>query len=247
MTDTEDIARRSVKASESLALELVEHIVTANLPEGSLLPHEKEMAEQFGVGRSTVREALRLLETRGVVRIRPGPGGGPVIRRPRAVDYSRALELALQFEHGTLRDVIGAREDIGPLTARLAAQRVNDEQIARFEQALLVLEESLDDNDTFSEAARHLEALIGEASGSLVVRLVVDSIAAILWDTIAPLDYPRERRDSVARALHGIVRAIESGDVGAAENQMRRYIRSAAQYWSTLLPDLMSMPVRWRA
>src|SRR5262245_10166373 len=101
--------RRAPKTSVLLAVDLVNHIVAEDYPEGTILAHEKEMADQLGVGRATVREALRLLESRGVVRIRSGPNGGPVVRRPRPADYAGALELALQFEHATVADVVRAR------------------------------------------------------------------------------------------------------------------------------------------
>src|SRR3954463_16835351 len=74
--------RRSPKACEVIARDLANYIVDNNLPEGAKLPVEKDMLETLGVGRTTLREALRLLETRGVLVIRAGPKGGPVVRHP---------------------------------------------------------------------------------------------------------------------------------------------------------------------
>src|SRR4051794_35691803 len=82
---------RSPKTSERVARELVDHIVDNDLQEGTMLPNEKQLVEIFEVGRTTVREALRLLETRGAITIRPGPRGGPVVRRPRPDDLREGL------------------------------------------------------------------------------------------------------------------------------------------------------------
>src|SRR5207248_1815276 len=82
----------------------------------------------LGVGRTTLREALRLLETRGVLTIRAGPKGGPVVRRPSAEDFGDALALILQFEGASLSDVIEARNALEPMLARLAAPRIDADQ-----------------------------------------------------------------------------------------------------------------------
>ena len=81
---------RSPKTSERVARDLVTHIIDNNLAEGTKLPNEKQLAEVFQVGRTTLREALRLLETHGVIIIRPGPGGGPVVRRPQRTTCGKA-------------------------------------------------------------------------------------------------------------------------------------------------------------
>src|ERR1700733_13663454 len=75
---------RIPKTSERIAHALASCIVDQGFSEGALLPTEREMVATFRVGRTTLREALRLLETRGVLTIRPGPQGGPVVRRPKA-------------------------------------------------------------------------------------------------------------------------------------------------------------------
>src|SRR5437762_10728735 len=112
---------RSPKTSEVIARNLATRIAEGGLAPGSRLPVEREMVETLGVGRTTLREALRLLETRGVLTIRPGPRGGPAVRRPRPADLGAALTLILQFEQASLADIMEAREALRPMVARLAA------------------------------------------------------------------------------------------------------------------------------
>src|ERR1700712_5464882 len=123
--------RRTLKRSEVIAHDLARYIVEANLPAGSMLPHEKEMIEQLGVGRTTLRGALRILETRGVLTIRSGPGGGPVVRHPEPSDLTEALTLILQFQRATLMEVMVAREWLPPATARVGGAKTTHAQGGR--------------------------------------------------------------------------------------------------------------------
>ena len=76
---------RTVKASERVAQEIVRDIVRRGLETGDRLPLEAAMVEEYGVSRTSLREALRLLEVQGLISLKPGPGGGPGRRDRRAV------------------------------------------------------------------------------------------------------------------------------------------------------------------
>src|SRR4051794_14508658 len=82
---------RTRKASEDVARRLVAFIVDNRLSDGARLPTEAELQRHFGVGRTTLREALRLLETQGALTIKAGPRGGPVVRLPRPEDLRGSL------------------------------------------------------------------------------------------------------------------------------------------------------------
>src|ERR1700722_19133957 len=122
--------KRTLKTSELIARDLASYIVDQELPEGTALPPERGMVASFGVGRNTLREALRILESRGVITIRSGPGGGPVVRRPRPSDLGEALTLILQFESATFREVMDARAWLEPIVTRSAARSIGKPAIA---------------------------------------------------------------------------------------------------------------------
>src|SRR5437660_9252231 len=75
---------RPPKAAMLVAQRIVRHIVRGNLQAGDLLPPERVMLETYQTGRGTLREALRLLEFQGVIALKPGPRGGPVVLNPDA-------------------------------------------------------------------------------------------------------------------------------------------------------------------
>ena len=91
---------------------------------GDRLPNEVSMAQEFGVGRASVREAMRILETHGLVQIKPGPRGGPVVRDANGVDLGRTMSMFFSHRGVTYREVIEARLAFEPMQARLAAERL---------------------------------------------------------------------------------------------------------------------------
>jgi GntR family transcriptional repressor for pyruvate dehydrogenase complex len=242
---SESLRRRPTKTSVLIAVDLANHIVSSGLAEGTALPNEKDMADELGVGRASIREALRLLETRGLIRIRSGPGGGPTVRKPEPSDFSSTLEFALQAERATLAEVLRAREDLSPFAARLAASRITAKQVRELRQVLDLLRADPTNDEVFATQGRRFEALLAEAGGNVVVRLMVDSLVAIQWDTIPHIEYPTARRRSVVRSLEQVFDAVAAGDGAAAEAAMQAFVRSGARYWRKFYPDLLSRPIRW--
>src|SRR3954454_22738188 len=93
------------KLSTLLADSITETILKNGMQPGDRLPPEREMREQFGVGRGTLREALRVLEAEGLITVRSGPHGGPVVSKPDALRLARLLILLLVSWGATLRSV----------------------------------------------------------------------------------------------------------------------------------------------
>ena len=83
------------------------------LAPGDKLPPEKVMFQNYQVGRGTLREALRFLELQGILSLKPGPGGGPVVERPDASNLATLLVLLLQFSDARYQTVVEARSGGG--------------------------------------------------------------------------------------------------------------------------------------
>lgn len=159
-TISEPFAR--AKYSEIIADDLRALIVDEGRP-GDYLPSEHVLLERYGVSRPTLREALRILEVEGLVKIRRGAQGGAVIREPSIEVMTRTFGVYLQ-QHGTpVTDVINARMVIEPVAARLAALN-RDRDLSEMEAVLVrekvvVAERSEAIADT--EAAFHPALLSG--------------------------------------------------------------------------------------
>ncbi|MFI5436261.1 FadR/GntR family transcriptional regulator [Rhodococcus baikonurensis] len=236
---------RSMKTSERVARELVNHIVDNDLAEGTKLPNEKQLVEVFEVGRTTLREALRLLETRGVITVRPGPGGGPIVRRPRGDDLREGLTLILQFGGGSLKDVLDARTALEPMMARLAADRITDEQLDELSASAERMREGSADHDVFLAENQYFHAKIAEFTGSAVLRVFNDTLKSIADGVVVGVAYTARRRLAVAAAHEKVVDALRTRDPEVAAEAMHAHVCEAGEFWNRKYPELISRPVRW--
>lgn len=111
------------KAYQDVVEQIQEAIMEGSLKSGSLLPAERELKEQFGISRGTLREALRVLEQKGLIEIRTGVAGGSVIREVNSENLSDNLGLLIRNRAVSLRDLAEFREGMEGNVAALATQR----------------------------------------------------------------------------------------------------------------------------
>lgn len=216
------LTRRSEKVAEAVAHEIVRDAV--GLPVGSKLPGEIAMMEKYNVSRASLREALRILEVQGLIVIRPGPGGGPVMLGPASDSLGRTETLFFHLLNATYGDLLEAMLALEPAAARLAARRPGKAHVDG-------LRRSLDDLDDTTEVARfrssasdfHTRLL--HASGNPVLALTVQSLREILLSRIAPIEFDTEReRRRISDAHMQTVEAIAKGDAERAERTMADHI-----------------------
>jgi GntR family transcriptional regulator, transcriptional repressor for pyruvate dehydrogenase complex len=210
-----------------------------------MLPVEKDMLESMGVGRTTLREALRLLETRGVLVIRAGPRGGPVVRHPVPEQLADALTLILQFEGASLSSIFEARNALEPMLADLAASRISDAELGDLDATIVRMTENAGDQDVFLEENRGFHSIIARASGSTVLRVLLEALKSLADGSTVGVEYTPRRRKAVADIHQSIADALRAHDGAAAAERMHRHLQEAADYWQRKYPDLYGRPVRW--
>src|SRR5436309_7058418 len=101
-----DAVLRRLKTSESVARDIARDIMEAGLTTGDALPPEAAMLEQYGVSRESLREGLRLLEVQGLISIRRGPGGGPVVGIVDPANIGRVWTLFFYVAGATYEDLL---------------------------------------------------------------------------------------------------------------------------------------------
>ncbi len=215
---------RVPRTSEFVAQRLRESILLGELPEGSLLPSEKDMVAQLGVSRATVREALRLLEAQGIVETRPGRGGGARICRPTPASLTRSLALLLQFDRTSLADLLEARRAIEPLCARLAAVRAGARDLAVLDDAIQDMRKHVDDSDLYLMAQARFHLQIAQASRNDVLRLFATSLRELVFEQIRQVPFTPEDRRAGIEASVTILEAISRHDPDAAYRRTERHL-----------------------
>src|ERR1700731_1956698 len=123
------------KASDVLARELRERILSGGLTEGTALPPERELVKQTQMSRATVREALRILEVQNLGRVRAGRAGGAFVQRPTTKSMANSVSMLIRGRRVKLADLMGTREALEPFCAELAARNRADEDLTELDRA----------------------------------------------------------------------------------------------------------------
>lgn len=217
-----------------------------NIP-GDRLPPERTMLEQFQIGRGTLREALRFLELQGVIALKPGPGGGPIVQRPDSSSLETTLTLLLQFEHAPYRSIAESRLGLEPMMTRLAATRMSDELRAELTQSVDDMRARIDDQSVFLETNKQFHSVIAEGSENPMLGCLIDALLNLLDGSAIGVDYPERRRRAVVKAHQEIHDAIIAGDPDAAEAAMKSHIQEYLAYLDRTHPEALEWPIVWGA
>ena len=228
-----------------LARDIVNYIVEERLAEGTRLPPERQMVAETGRARSTLREALRLLETRGVVDIRQGIAGGPVVRHPGAADLGEALTLVFLFEGASILDVIEARQEMEVLAVSRAIRTITAGQMDEMQATIAAQRDAPEIRDAFLAQSRRFHSIVNEASGSSVIRVLNEALQATLHMAIGAVEYSLDRRQRVIAAHQSILDALRAGDLEAACEAMKLHVQELGVYCSEVAGPLARQPMRW--
>jgi GntR family transcriptional regulator, transcriptional repressor for pyruvate dehydrogenase complex len=215
-----------------------------------MLPSEAVMVRTHEVGRGTLREALRILEVQGLIAIKPGPGGGPVVAGADSRDFGRMATLFFHWTRATFRDLMEARLVMEPVMARLAAQRADEDVRAALEGGLEEMRQALADGSgpAYLAASSGFHAAVAGLSGNGVLDLFSRALRDVYTARVASgvALFPEEEREAVAREHEAIAHAILAGDGARAEQLMRAHMEDYAAYVTERLPALGGEILDWR-
>jgi DNA-binding FadR family transcriptional regulator len=253
MADAPVGSKRSKKLSEIVAAKLMEEIRSRNWPVGESLGTEAELMTRYSVSRATVAEAVRQVERYGAAEMRRGSGGGLVIMNSARFALAKTLSTYLELSNISIVEQYEASRLIEMEAARLAAEQVNEEQIAQLRLAVRQLA-TIDDNIELHRAAMQLRIKIAEFCGSRPVLLFMRSLARVLTHYVRP-DLRTQFRDlafehGLTADLTGIVEAIVAGEPDLAASTVRRDIERReyrARELAVAQPLLASGPLRREA
>ena len=216
------------KASDVLANELRERILSGEFAEGTPLPPERELVVQTRMSRATVREALRILEAQGLLRIKPGRAGGAFVRHPGKESVASSVGMLIRGRRIRFADVLETREAIEPSCARLAARNRTDDDLLVLDEANQAiaassgLEEFLSVNVDWHVAvatATHNEILTG----------IMTALSRAIYTATNNEQFIDARiREVTAKAHRSITQAIRDQDPDAAVRRMSRHMHAYA-------------------
>jgi DNA-binding FadR family transcriptional regulator len=171
-------ARRPARMASHVVEEIAHRIVGGALREGAVLPTEPALCEEFGFSRSVIREGLKLLEERGLVRVEQGRGTTVQGRDSWNLLDPAVLRIALEYDDSTvlLDDLIAVRRLLEREMARAAATRLSEDELAVLADNLKRMADSTADYAQFRSLDLAFHALVMKASGSEIGRTIVRTI-----------------------------------------------------------------------
>lgn len=242
------IGERGDKIAEIIARQIVRTIATEKLGAGARLPSEAEMLRRFQVGRASLREALRILEVHGLIDIKPGPGGGPIVRPLGAQQFARTSTFHYHLRGATLRDLLEARCSMEPLMARLAATSGDPELIELLQAQTVAARQALDDDDmaAWRDCTSSFHELLAGASGNRVLDLFGRSLKDLYSERTSDRPSIDLLAPDVCVEHEEIVRAIVEGRADDAERLAAKHMETFTKITTEALSGLLDDVLDWR-
>lgn len=220
---------RRVKLVDEIIESLRQDIVTRRITDGARLPSEKELSDRFGVSQPTVREAIRALETLGLVEVLHGSGS--FVRSHGEFALASALQTILQLQNVSITDVIEIRQVLGRHSIALAVARASEEDLAglaahcaRFDHL-----DTLKEVDEVMALVIAFQRALSAAAHSPLLQSLEAFLLALLNEVQVKSLSGRGLRFWRARALDfqphrvAILEALQSGDPAAARDAIDQY------------------------
>jgi DNA-binding FadR family transcriptional regulator len=217
------------KASEVLAKELRERILRGDYPEGTALPPERELGTQTGMSRTTVREAVRILEGQGLVSVRSGRAGGTFVRRPGRDSIANSVNLLIRGGRIRIPALLETREAIEPACAQLAARYRTDADLARIEQAHEAMSADTGTIAEFLRANVDWHVAVALASHNQLLTGFITALSNTIYTSTDNRSFlTREVRRATVHSHTVITAAIRDQDPDAARRRMARHVHGYA-------------------
>jgi DNA-binding FadR family transcriptional regulator len=221
---------RPARLASVVVADLAREIISGNWPEGVVLPTEPALCEEFGFSRTVIREALKLLEERGLVRVEQGRGTSVQSREGWNLLDPVVLRLALEYDHdmSLLDNLMTVRRVLEREMAAAAAGRLTEDDLAGLRENVAGMEGSYDDYARFQQYDRGFHAIVMRASGNEVGLTIVRAIHTH-GGVRPPLSAAATRAElaGTVKAHRAIYDALADGDGELAAERISEHIDSA--------------------
>ncbi len=219
---------QSSRLYEQIVKQIEDSIEKGALKAGDQLPAERELALQFGVSRTAVREAVKALREKGLVEAYPGRGTFITSETSNSIRLTFDRMIKAGPRDGTLH-LVEVREILEPEIAALAATRATEESLEELREAVKIMDTAKSDPDSFIEADLDFHLALAEAAANPLILSLIDSIVGVL----------REQRLSIFKVEGGpergqyhhkrILEAILNRDPVGAREAMRAHLRQVRE------------------
>lgn len=230
---------RIPKTAEIVASRIRKSIISGELRTGDVLPREAELISTFEVSRSTVREAIRILEAEGLIDPGKTARGGAKVTSPTPDVVARSAGLALQSRNATIGDVYTARTLLEPPAARLAAEGRSGEAAEALRRHVRYEYEVDADPVKRAAAIADFHRILLEECGNVTMAIIGQALQRVVerhfvlaYRVQPPRRHTRHPSERLGYRSHErLIELIEAGDGPAAEAHWQRHMQNTAEFW----------------
>ena len=250
-----DALTRRLKTSETVARDVVRHIIDNGLERGDSLPPEAAMLTQYGVSRESLREGLRLLEVQGLISIRRGPGGGPVVGNVDPANLGRISTLYYEMAGATYEELFDAWTFAEcELALRAARHPVRAERTAVMSRYLEGQHVDLANDAgagtpgalTFLTTHATFHGAVASLARNRVLELSLQAMGQIVTHHIAVNQDPRAIRETIEDDHRNVARAIIGGHPHQARSLMEQHIQAIIAYHREFTASRTGDVIEWQ-
>ena len=228
-------AAKQTKVFQNVVEQIQEAIFDGRLETGQALPAERELKEMFNISRGTLREALRVLEQKGLIEIKLGVGGGSIVRTVDTEQITESLGLLIRSQKVSLNHLAQFREDVEGNIAAQAAQLHGKQDIKKLKQllgkALECVEKGRSERNSFIETDKQIHLTMAEITGNPIYISILRSIHENIhryYDRFLSMEETELQENY--RDLCCMVEAIETGQADRARELARHHVKRFNQY-----------------
>ncbi len=228
-------AAKQNRIFEDVVEQIQQAIISGRLKDGDRLPPERELREMLHTSRSTIREALRVLEQKGLIQIKLGTGGGAVVKDVSTDTVTESLALLIQSQKVSVTHLAEFRERVEGEVAALAAQRAKAKDIKHLRQLLneakACVKQGSQATDDFLQVDRELHFFIAQITGNplyiSILKTIHDNIQRYFERFLIMTD---KRLEEDYQDLIEIVEAVENGNGERAQEVARAHVNRVSRY-----------------
>jgi GntR family transcriptional repressor for pyruvate dehydrogenase complex len=213
---------------EQIVQQIEDSIVKGALKEGDQLPAERELAQQFGVSRTAVREAVKTLREKGLVEAYAGRG--TFVTNGSAHSMRQTLDRMVRSGSSDSKvHLAEVREILEPEIAAMAAHRADEDMLSAMREAITVMDATRLDPEGFIEGDLDFHLALAEAAGNPLILYLIDSIVGLLREQRLRTYYTNGGPERGQYHHKRILEAIEHRDSQGAREAMRSHLRQVRE------------------
>ncbi len=226
---------RQTKVFQDVVAQIQEAILDGRLKTGDTLPSERQLKDMFNISRGTLREALRVLEQKGLIEIKLGVGGGSVVKGVDTDQVSESLALLIRSQKVSLNHLAEFREDVEGIVAAHAAKRCTEADILQLKEHLNEARKCIDQGtsqrDAFIEIDKQIHMTLAAVAQNPIYVSVLHSVHDNIhryYERYLSMEEPELKENY--QDLCDLVSLIEKGQADKARELARDHVRRFNQY-----------------